>query len=62
MKKYRLYHRSHKLFKDIEAESAQEACEKAGWLIGDCWVRELTPIVSDPLPQNQDIEVVAGGI
>lgn len=23
------------------AESAQEACEKAGWLIGDCHVQEL---------------------
>ena len=33
---------------DIEAASAQEACEKAGWLIGDCWVREKTETRRDP--------------
>ena len=30
------------------AESAQEACEKAGWRVGDCWIRVRTPIRSDP--------------
>ena len=25
----------------IKADSAQGACEKAGWMIGDCWVREI---------------------
>jgi hypothetical protein len=25
-----------------EADSAQEACEKAGWLIGNCWVRQYS--------------------
>ena len=34
-------------------DSAQDACEQAGWLIGDCYVRELIPIrkpgqLSDP--------------
>ncbi len=42
MKKYRLYHRVLKKFKDVEAASAQEACHAVGWLIGDCWVREET--------------------
>jgi len=26
-----------------EANSAQEACPTAGWLIGNCWVRVRTP-------------------
>lgn len=42
MENYRLYHRELKQFQEFEAESAQEACQKAGWLIGDCWVREET--------------------
>jgi len=29
------------------AESAQEACASAGWPIGECWVRQRTPIVPD---------------
>ena len=24
----------------VEANSAQEACEKLGWMIGDCYVEE----------------------
>lgn len=47
MKTYRLYHRIQKVFRDVEAESAQEACDQVGWLIGNTWVRELTPVVSD---------------
>ena len=39
---YRLFHRVKREFRDIEAESAQEACEKVGWLIGDVWVRART--------------------
>jgi hypothetical protein len=42
VKEYRLMLRSTKEFKDITAPSAQAACEQAGWLIGDCWVREFT--------------------
>lgn len=38
---YRLFHRVKKIFQDIEAESAQEACQKVDWLIGDVWVRKL---------------------
>lgn len=40
MRWYRLYHRQLKQFQDIYACSAQEACDKVGWLIGDVWVRE----------------------
>ena len=25
----------------VHAPSAQEACELCGWLIGNCWVKEL---------------------
>jgi len=25
-----------------EAPSAQEACKKAGWMVGDCWVRQYS--------------------
>lgn len=42
MKLYRLFHRVLRQFKDVEANSAQEACETVGWLIGDTWVRERT--------------------
>ena len=38
--RYRIMNRITKEWWDGEAESAQEACSKAGWLIGDCWVRE----------------------
>ena len=48
MKNYRLYHRILKAFRDVQADSAQEACNQVGWLIGDTWVRELTPRVKDP--------------
>ena len=40
IKRYRIMNRITKEWWDGEAESAQEACQKAGWLIGDCWVRE----------------------
>ena len=42
MKRYRLMNRKTGEFRDIEANSAQEACQQAGWLIGDAWVREQT--------------------
>lgn len=52
MKTYRLFHRGLKVFKEIEAESAQDACAEAGWFIADTWVRELTPRVSDPTTES----------
>jgi len=42
MKCYRMYHRTLRKFQDVRANSAQEACETVGWMIGDCWVREET--------------------
>uniref|UniRef100_A0A6M3XYH8 Uncharacterized protein n=1 Tax=viral metagenome TaxID=1070528 RepID=A0A6M3XYH8_9ZZZZ len=47
VKTYRLYHRIQKVSNDVEAESAQEACQKVGWYIADVWVRERTPVVAD---------------
>ena len=58
LKTYRLYHRIQKVFREAEAELAQEACDQVGWLIGDVWVRELTPVVSDP---NSDSGHRGGG-
>jgi len=41
VKLYQVQNRvTHTMFM-VTAESAQQACEKAGWLIGDCWVRSL---------------------
>ncbi|MBT9158644.1 MAG: hypothetical protein DDT36_01662 [Firmicutes bacterium] len=40
---YRLYHRLLSYSRDVRATSAQEACEKLGWLIGDVWVSCLGP-------------------
>lgn len=52
MKRYRLFHRITKTFQNIQAYSAQEACQKVGWLIGETWVRELTPTVHDPTSES----------
>ena len=48
MPTYRLMNRTTRQWWEGDAESAQEACQKAGWLIGNCWVRERTPVRSDP--------------
>jgi hypothetical protein len=42
MKIYRIWNRITGERWQGEAGSAQEACDKAGWLIGNCWVREHT--------------------
>lgn len=42
MKTYRIWNRVTREWWEGEASSAQEACNKAGWLIGNCWVRERT--------------------
>ena len=39
-KRYRIMNRVTREWWDGEASSAQEACQKAGWRIGECWVRE----------------------
>ncbi len=41
---YRLYHRLLRVSRNVRATSAQEACDKLGWLIGDVWVRCLGPV------------------
>ena len=52
MKRYRLFHRIHEQFADVDADSAHEACQHVGWLIGDVWVRELTPVVKNPASES----------
>lgn len=44
MKTYRIYNRilQEYYWTDVRAVSAQEACEIAGWLIKNCWVRHQT--------------------
>ena len=42
MNRYRIMNRITKEWWEGEASSAQEACQKAGWMIGDCWVRVRT--------------------
>jgi len=42
MKTYRIMNQITKKWWEGEATSAQEACEKAGWLIGACFVRVRT--------------------
>jgi hypothetical protein len=42
MKIYRIWNRTTGERWQGEADSAQEACNKAGWSIGNCWVRERT--------------------
>ncbi len=48
MKTYRIQNRITQQWWEGQAASAQEACDQAGWQIGDCWVRERTPVVPDP--------------
>ena len=40
-KRYEITHRVLKLTGQASALSADEACRKLGWMIGDCYVREL---------------------
>lgn len=42
MNTYRLIHRVTNEQQVVQAESAQEAAEKVGWMIGDCFVRDIT--------------------
>lgn len=48
MPEYRILNRITREWWEGKADSAQEACFKAGWLIGDSWVRVRTPVVTDP--------------
>ena len=40
-KEYCVWHRITRDLRYITAPSAQEACEKLGWMIGDCQVKEV---------------------
>lgn len=37
VKRYRIGNRITREQMEIEAESYQEACQKCGWQLGDCW-------------------------
>ena len=43
-KGYKIINRETKEQAEVIAESAQEACQKLGWVIGDCFVQELMKI------------------
>ena len=47
MKRYLVENRITKEKWKGEAGSAQEACERLGWLIGDCWVLVETAVGSE---------------
>ena len=40
--RYRIMNRITNQWWNGEADSAQEACRLAGWLIGQCWVRQYS--------------------
>lgn len=42
MKRYSIEHRPDRNKALISAPSAQEACQACGWMIGDCYIREVT--------------------
>lgn len=41
MPRYRIQNRVTKDWAEVEAPSAAEACQRMGWLIGDCYVRRM---------------------
>lgn len=42
MNKYRIFNRRTQEWWEGEAMSVTDACEKAGWMLWDCWVRLYT--------------------
>lgn len=42
MKRYRIMNRITHEWWEGEASSAHEACQKTGWMVGDCWVRQYS--------------------
>ena len=42
LRRYRIMNRTTRGWWEGEAESAQEACIKAGWPMGECWVRQYS--------------------
>lgn len=51
MKTYRITNRMHGVTFDVLADCAQQACERCGWMPGDCHVRELGPAEPPVCPQ-----------
>ena len=43
MTRYRIMNRMTKEWWEGEARGPYEACTRAGWPIGDCWIREYSP-------------------
>jgi len=41
MPRYRITSRITKEVYEIDAPTAQDACERLGWMIGDCHVRKM---------------------
>lgn len=39
--RYRVTNRVTKETQEVEAPSAQEACQRLGWLIGDCYIVKI---------------------
>ena len=63
MKTYRVMNRSTLQWWEGEASSAQEACQKAGWMIQkagwmieNCWVRVKTPGRDWEIPREENYE------
>lgn len=52
MATYRLYHREKQEWLDVEAVSAQVACDEVDWALDDVWARERTPTVADPTSES----------
>lgn len=46
MKTYRVENRKTKISALVDAGSAVGACSKMGWLIGDCFVQEISNVKS----------------
>ena len=42
IKTYRIQNRITKEWRQVEHYTAAEACASLGWMIGDCYVREVT--------------------
>ena len=42
MKVYRITNRATRETQEVQADNASDACRQCGWLIGSCYVEELT--------------------
>ena len=44
MPRYKIENRETKEAHEVEAQSAQEACGKLGWMIGGCYVKQIPAV------------------